>query len=490
MKVFIAAMAHEASSFSPIPTNRASFEKSMYFRPGSSAPPAQWIERVSGSAYGEWARLALERGHTIAPGLATVAGPSAPTCRRDYEALREELLDDLRAAMPVDMALLFLHGAQMAEGYDDCEGDVIRRVREIVGPETPIGVELDLHCNITQEMTDNATVIMACKEYPHTDFAAVGCQLFEIMEATAQGRSRPVMAFQRVPMLNLFFTTRQPMRDLVDRTAAMEGKDGVLAVSLTHGFTSADSPHTGAGVLVITENDNELAQRTALALGREFFALREVGGPPTRPIQETIDAALAHSEPGPVVIADGADNPGAGAAGDSTFILRALIEGNVSNAAVAMLWDPVAVQFCCDAGVGARLPLRIGGKVGRMSGDPLDVEAQVTAVNEAPLQYGFAGRKDSGFGPAAAIRVGGVDIVLASRRTQVMSPDVFSELGIDPRERKILVVKSNQHFYARFAPIAATVLYAEAPGTAANNVRERTYRRLNRPIWPLDEVSM
>jgi microcystin degradation protein MlrC len=172
MKVFLAAMAHEASSFSPIPTNRASFEKSMYFRPGSDAPPEKWIARVGGSAYGEWVRLALERGHTVAAGLGTVAGPSAPTRRADYEALRDELLEDLRAAMPVDMVLLFLHGAQMAEGYDDCEGDVIRRVREIVGPETPIGVELDLHCNITQEMTDHATAIMACKEYPHTDFAA------------------------------------------------------------------------------------------------------------------------------------------------------------------------------------------------------------------------------------------------------------------------------------------------------------------------------
>lgn len=490
MKFFISSMAHETSSFSPIPTSLRSFEAAGLMRPSPETDPRDIAARFKGNAYGEWVQLCLDRGYTPALGLGTGTGPSGRTIKADYEALRDDILAALKAAMPVDGVLLFLHGAQMAVGYDDCEGDLLTRARAIVGPEVPIGVELDLHCNISDEMLDNATVIMACKEYPHTDFAARAHDLFGLIERAAKGEIKPVMSFVRIPMLNLFFTTREPMRGLVDRTTAMEGKDGVLSVTLCHGFSSADIPIAAASVIVVTDNRPNSGAVQAGEIARDFFDMRIVAGPQTLSIDAALDAALAEPAGKPVVISDGSDNPGAGSAGDSTFILRRMLERGITNAGVAMIWDPIAVQLAADAGPGAHLAMRIGGKVGPMSGAPLDVEAEILAIAEDPRQIGFSGKKEARIGRAAAIRVAGIDIILNSHRTQTFSPDCFTELGVDPFAKKMLVVKSNQHFYARFAPIAQRVLYCDAPGTSSNTLKNRPYKNLSRPIWPLDEVSM
>lgn len=487
MKIFTGALVHETSSFSPIPTSAKNFRQR---RPGVHASTQDLLAIGDTGAVGRWIQMAAERGHDIVLGASASAGPSGLTVQADYEAMRDALLEDLAAALPVDMVVLFLHGSQMAFGYVDCEGDVLTRVRALVGPDVPIGVELDLHCNVTSAMVENATVIMACKEYPHTDFGDRAVDLFNLIERAAKGEIRPVTSFRRIPMLNLFFTTRAPMRQFVDFTAALEGEGGILSISLNHGFTSADTKEAMASVIVVTDDDGSRGDEFAEALARTFFALREIAGPKTLGIDAALDAALAAPPGKPVVLADGSDNPGGGSAGDSTFILQRILERGIEGAAVAMIWDPMAVHIAADAGPGAKLPLRIGGKVSKMSGEPLDVMAEVLAVAEAPMQQSFSEALDTGLGPSVAIRVGGCDIVLNSRRVQTFSPHVFTELGIDPTQKRLLVVKSNQHFYARFAPMAETVLYADAPGTTSNHVAGRPYRNLSRPIWPLDPVSL
>lgn len=488
MRFFLAGLVHETSSFSPIPTSRRRFEG------GAFRPPADIglndLESLAGqSNYGRWVRRARERGHSVAPGPTFSAGPSGLTVRTDYEALRDEVLGALKAAGAVDGVLLFLHGSQMAQGYDDCEGDLLALVRGVVGPRTPVGVELDLHCNITHAMLEHATVIVACKEYPHTDFGDRADDLFDLIERAAQGSIRPRMSFVRVPMLNLFFTTVAPMRQLVDFTQALEGKGSVLSITLGHAFTSADMPETSASVIVVTDNDPVEGERLAQGLARIFFSMRAIAGPKTIGIDEALDTALSEPEGRPVVIADGADNPGGGAAGDSTFILRRMLDRGVTNAGLAMIWDPTAVRLAMAAGPGAKLPLRIGGKTGPLSGDPIDADVEVLAVAERPLQMDLSGAKTLMFGPAAAIRIGGVDVVINTYRVQTFSLECFTELGIDPRSKRLLVVKSNQHFFAHYEPIAQRVLYADAPGTTSNHIAGRPYSKLARPIWPLDEVA-
>jgi microcystin degradation protein MlrC len=479
-RLFSAALVHETCGFSPIPTAMSDFEGGLFFDPGRGPPTKEQARCLELGLR----RVALARGHIVVDSLHAAASPSAPPRAAVYEMLRDRILRDLERALPLDGVLLFLHGAQMAQGYEDCEGDLLMRAREIVGARVAIGVELDLHGNISERMVDHADVMAMCLEYPHTDFAARATHVLDILEATLDRELAPVSAFVPVPMLGIFHTTRDPMRSFVDRARALECRDGVLSVSIQHGFPSSDSSRTGAGILVIADRDRACAQAVALALAREFFALREEIRAPRLGIDEAIDAALAFPR-GPVIVADTSDNPGGGAAGDSTYLLRRLIERQVPDVAVGAMWDPQALEFAMKAGVGARLPLRIGGKVGALSGEPLDLDVEVRAVCEDLVGFAFGER--AYLGPHIALEAGNVVIVLSRRREQTHSPQVFTQLGIDLKSKRIVVVKSAQHFHALFAPIAAAILYASPPGTVTTDYSIVPHRRLRRPIWPLDE---
>ena len=481
MKIYVAALAHETNTFSPIPTRLSSFEAGVLYRPKPGEDPPDVLV-----GYDDMIRIARERGHEVVVGPAAWAQPSGLLARRDYETLRDGILAGLGQAMPVEAVLLMLHGAQMAIGYDDCEGDLLARVRRLVGHDVPIGVELDLHCNITEQMVDTATAIIACKEYPHTDFPDRARELVDIIDRTAKGEIRPVMERFRVPMLSKFHTTYEPMRSFVDKTAALEGRDGVLSVTLAHGFPWGDMPDVGSSVVVVG-TDRVRAKALAEEIGREFFALRTDVPGRLRSIDEVLDRAAAHD--GLTVIADVADNAGGGAASDSTFLLRAMIGRGMTRAALGMIWDPVAVEIAADAGTGARIPMRIGGKMGPASGTPVDVMATVIAVADDPGQLSLDGRTIDRLGRSAAIDVGGIQVVLNSRRQQVFIPDCFRELGIDVAGLKTVVVKSSQHFHAQFSPFATQILYCDTPGTLNNDFGSLPYRKIRRPIWPIDPVE-
>lgn len=486
MKCYIAFLAHETNSFSPIPTDRSSFDEIGVYRP-SLGPPEEHLDLLKGAV--DFYREARRHGDEPVVGPCALAQPSLPCLERDYVQLREEILDGLRAAMPVDMVLLMMHGSMMAQGCDDCEGDVLERVRAMVGPRVPIGLLLDLHCNVTAKMIANATVIKACREYPHTDFPERAREVYELVAATAAGRIRPAMAFQRTPMLGLFQTQREPMRGLVDRVSQDERKPGVLAITLAHGFPWGDSAHTGAGVIAITNDDEPRARELAGGIARDFFALRESGQVTLLGVNAALDAALEHRS-GTVIVADMSDNPGGGAASDSTFLLRAMLERGVQDAAVGLLWDPLAVRLAFAAGEGATIPMRIGGKLGPMSGEPLDVVATVRHLRSNATQPHIADGGATALGRTAVIETQGIEIVMNEIRQQPFHPDAFSSAGMDPWSKRLIVVKSSFHFYAGFAERAAAIVYCDAPGTLNSDARTRPYRHVERPIWPLDDVAL
>lgn len=479
MKLFLASLATETNTFSPMPTSLKSFNVA---RGGdySSYPP------YKDSVVALWRRMAAERGWDAVESLIAGAEPAGKTLKRVYEDFRDEIVADLTAALPVDAVLLDLHGAMVADGYDDCEGDLIAAVRAVVGPDVPVGVELDLHCHITDTMMTQATAIITYKEYPHTDFAARGIELFNLIVDTVQGKVKPVMATFDCQMVALYYPTQQPMRGYVDKLYALEGKDGVLSVSLAHGFPWGDVPDLGTKTIVITDNDPAKATALADSLGRELYAMRNQVLPKFFTIDGAIDYALAF-EGGPLVMADVSDNAGGGAPSDSTFILKRLIERGVTDVAIGCIYDPGAVAMAMDAGEGARLELRVGGKLGRMSGDPVDLVATVLKIAPDALQY-FGpedNRQDVPLGDSVGITADGIDIVLISTRTQTFSPHVFTNVGIDPSKRHLLIIKSTQHFYAGFAPIAAEVRYISAPGSVAPDFASIPFQNVARDLWPI-----
>ena len=270
MKIFIAGMDTETNTFSPIPTGYRSFADHIIMHGDTSAHPANCCS----SQMIVWRRRAEERQWGVAESLCVTAEPGGITIGRVYEQFRDQIMADLKAAMPVDAVLLALHGAMVADGYEDCEGDMLRRVREIVGPEVPVGAELDLHCHTTEAMVANATALIAYKEYPHTDIADRAEELFTLIADAAMGQTRPAMAMFDCRMINTYRPTEQPMRGFVDKMIELEGKEGVLAVSLGHCFPWADVPDVGTRMIVVTDNDPQGASALAERLGRELFRMR------------------------------------------------------------------------------------------------------------------------------------------------------------------------------------------------------------------------
>jgi microcystin degradation protein MlrC len=271
----------------------------------------------------------------------------------------------------------------------------------------------------------------------------------------------------------------------------MEGKEGVLSISLGHSFPWGDVPDLSARLIVVTDNRPDHGADLAEALGHQFFEMRRQLQPHYLTILEALKQGMASPE-GPVVLADVSDNSGGGAPNDSTFVLRAMLERGVKNAAIACMWDPIAFQQIEEAGEGTEIELRLGGKMGPMSGDPLDVRGTVTKITYDAHQYMGRGeqRALAKLGDAAALHVNGIDIVVNTHRTQTFSPEAFSSVGIDPTQKQILVVKSMQHFHSGFAPIAARIFYIAAPGAMLPHFNELPYQKANRQMWPLNPEAV
>lgn len=480
MKVFIASISTETNSFSPLPTGRLSFEEGVVAHGDATKGPVEYWS----APLHIWREAAEERGWQVVESLTAHAQPAGPTVREVYEEFRDEILRDLEAAMPVDVVLLSLHGAMIADGYLDCEGDLIARCRAIAGPQTVIGGLLDPHCHLTEAMLQKATLLVAYKEYPHVDIPERARDLFRLAADAAEGRTRPVMRDFDCRMICAMHTPYEPMRGFVDAMSAREREPGILSLSLAHGFPWGDHPRVGARALAVTDADPALAERMARELGEKLFSLRHGIMRPYPDIAGALDRALAAGA-GPVVLADVSDNAGGGAPSDATFLLEAILERGITGAVTGIYWDPIALRICREAGEGATLDLRLGGKCGPMSGRPLDLRVTVRKLASGLTQR--FGELPAPLGETAWIEAGGVDIVINDTRTQTFHPEAFTGLGIDLSSRRIVCVKSSQHFHAGFAPIASEVIHVATPGSITPDYANIPYTRRAPNYWPKTE---
>ena len=475
MKIFIAELITETNTFVSTPTGAGAYL--VHHGDASIVEP-----HGLGVLLADWRRMAEADGHEVVEGLCAFAQPAGSTVQAVYDAFANEILEAISNAMPIGAVLLFLHGAMVAEQIDDCEGDLLARVRARVGPDVPIGVELDLHCHFTEQMRTSADVLVCFKEYPHIDAMERSREVYNLTMRGARREIKPTTAMHDCRMVGLWHTTREPMIGFVKRMQALEGHDGVLSVSFGHGFPWGDTADSGARVWVITDDDVEQAQHIATMLGGELWAMRDATRSNACTVEEAIAVAMARPD-GPCVFADVADNPGGGAPSDSTFILRALVEHGIGNVAIGAFWDVGAIQICREAGTGARFDLRLGGKVSTASGDPLDLTITVRAIDEAHTQSSDGMPSPMGTGVWITTD-DGIDILLTSDRGQIFGTDAFTNIGIDLATKKIIVVKSTQHFHAAFAPIAATVIYVSTPGAITPDFAHIAYRKRSLNYWP------
>jgi len=479
-------MSHETNTFSNVPTDRGQFEaRNLHY--GGEIVEAF---RGTGTCLGGMIAAAERHGARLVPSVAAAASPAGLVTRDIYEHVKERMLGDLKAAGALDGVLLDLHGAMVPEGLDDGEGDLIEAVRRVVGPEMPIAVTLDFHSNLSASMVDGADLLHGYKTYPHVDMSERGVEATERLLDVIGKRLRPTAAVRKPPILPPLGsqgTARGPMRRLYDAATEMEKDPKVISISIFPGFPHADIPDAGFGIYVVTDDDQALADRLADQLAATAWTHRHEFVHTALPVREAVAKALA-AEGKPIVLADMADNTGGGAAGDGTEILRELLRVGARSAVVACLWDPRAVAECVKAGVGASVTLSVGGKVDDRHGAPVRVTGVVRTlsdgrfVHKGPMARGLPGR----LGTTAVLDVNDVKIILISYRWQTLDPEMIRFVGIDPLDHKVLVIKSTIHYRAAFEPMAREIIEVDAPGLSSSNLARFEFKRIRRPIFPLD----
>ena len=487
MRILVGGISHESNTFSNVFTGMRQFEASR-IAVGDEIPKLYEGTNTSVGGF-----LRAMSGLGIAPVFTLVAGanPSGPVLRLTYESFKERILDGLRGPR-VDGVYLALHGAMVVTDLpdNDGEGDLLAAVRAVVGPSVPIVATLDLHSLLTDRMIENADALVWFKTYPHVDMADRAVEAAHLLARIVRKEIRPTVAHHRLPLVppvTRMRTAIEPMVSVGRRMVAMEHDGEALTASFNHTFPYADVPYLGAGAIVYTDDDRGRAVDLAAELAESVWSRREMLWHQPTSIAEAVDRAIRH-EGRPVVISDGADNPGGGTASDGVEILREMIRRDVHEAAFGTVWDPGAVELCWNAGVGQEIELRIGGKVDRLHGDPVDVRGTVTRLSDGqfiykgPMSQGSRGN----MGRTAVLQIGGIQVILNENRVQNFDPEIFRCVGIEPTEQKILVVKSVVHFRAAYEPIARVVIEADGPGISSLDLSRFTYHRVPRPSFGID----
>lgn len=434
-RLFTAALLTESSDLSPLPTRsedwhvvrRADGDKSSFY--------SDLLAMIDA--------LATERGWQVSESIcATAFPPAGRIVQSVYEDLKATIIRDLKKAMPIDGALLLLHGAAMAHDTDDCEGDLLTDVRKITGPDIPVAVELDPHCHITDAMMSSATIMMLYKTFLHTDIKQRAIDLFNLLDTTLKGQIYPTMALANCGALQDFDETHGPMKQLMAKVYELEQQEQVLSISLVRGFPFADVQEAGSKILVVTDNNSVLAESLASDLAKDYA--ENILKQPS--IYTSMNAALNNAEQKAAkgllsnTLVEVSDAAGYGFGTDSTELLSAMLKRGMSSIAVGLMFDSMAVSICHEVGVGTGLALRVGGKLGKFSGCPLDlnvtVERLYTSHRLTTTHWG-----DIYLGDVAVLRFGEVELILVSRRVIGYDLQAFRDLGVDPDSKQYVLLK-------------------------------------------------
>jgi microcystin degradation protein MlrC len=486
VRVAIAGFMHESNTFNPLRTDRAAFAaQSLTFGP---ALLDEW--RHAHHEVGGFLRAVAADKDEPVPLLMAWATPSGPVADAVLDEATDHLIRELQRQRP-DGLLLALHGAMVAESYPDADGEVLSRLRRALGPDLPIVVTLDLHGNVSQRLIDNCNAAVAYRTCPHVDQEECGRRAAALLRRLLRGEARPCQALAKPPLIvNIMThdTSCQPLKAFMDEARALEGRPGILAVSLLPGFAYADVPQMGPSVIVVTDNDPELARREADQLASGLWEARERLTARLPDAATAVAQALKADRP-PVVLVDTGDNVGGGSAGDGTVILGELLRQGATDGVVC-LYDPEAVRHCATVGVGQEVALSVGGKVDQLHGDPVAVTGRVRVLHDGKYvepQVRHGGKRTNHMGLTALVEMASRNVlVLNSLRHPPFSLGQLTCLGVRPELQRLLVVKAAIAYKAAYAPIAGTIIEVDTPGLTAVNPERFLYRHIRRPMFPLD----
>ena len=488
--VLVAQFSHETNTFSVQPADVAAFaQRSWHF---GSQVPSQFRDTNTEMAgfldcadAHEWSLL-----HTVS----AAAGPCGRVTDEVWRLAVDAILEPLHSGAKIDGIALALHGAMVTESHDDAESQLLTLIRNAAGRDVPIAVTFDLHANLGAKTATQADIICSYKTYPHIDMRECARRAGSLLHEAMSGAMAPTNSYATRPMIQGADGGRtdvQPMQNLLDKAARFESEPGCLYVSINAGFPHADVSVVGPSVTITSDGTGERFQQMAEELLDDIWETRHVVNNTYLSVEDAVSKARAEAVAArPVVIADFADNPGAGSYGDATNLLRAMLDAGVENSCFGALCDGQAVAELCARGVGAEIEIDIGGKVHpAMGGGPLSVSGKILHITDGIFTYDgpmYAGMQAS-LGPSVVLRVSGVEILLTTHSQQILDVQQFRANGIEPTTKHIIGLKSMQHFRAAYEPIVAQVLVCDSGALASPDLTRLVYRNLRRPIYPLDE---
>jgi microcystin degradation protein MlrC len=482
-RIAVGGFLHETNTFAPTKATYDDFVHGGGWPAMAQGADVLRVMRNINVGLAGFVEAAEAQGWEMIPTISCGASPCAHVTRHAYERIVKVMVEGIKGPTKLDAVYLDLHGAMVTEHLDDGEGEILRRVREVIGDDLPLVVSLDLHANVTPEMVEHADALIAYRTYPHVDMAATGRAAARHLALLLRTKQNFAKAFRQLPFLipiSWQCTNDQPTKGIYQKLAALEC-EAVPTLSFAPGFPAADFVHCGPSVFAYgrTQADADAAADNIAALiesheddfdGRIYT--------PDEGVRHAME--LAKTARKPVIIADTQDNPGAGGDSDTTGMLRALVRNNASKAAIGVIYDPQSAKAAHAAGVGATVTLALGGKSGIPGDAPYRESFIVEHLSDgqfvAPGPY-YGGR-DMDMGPSAALRIGDVRVVVSSHKAQLADQAMYRYVGIEPTEQAILVNKSSVHFRADFEPIAEKLLICAAPGAMPADTAALPWTRL------------
>lgn len=490
MRLLVAMMKHETNTFSPVVTD---LDRFMSWG-GYVGEEAYNAYKGTGMPFGAYLDIAEAEGHEVITPIAAEAMPSGKVKAEAYDFMTGKILDAVRDG--VDACLLDLHGAMVAETTEDGEGTLLENIRKIA-PGIPIAVTYDLHTNLTQKMIDNCTCLIGYKTYPHIDMVEVGTQIAHVLMRALKGEVRPVMAWGQPALLAQTLRMGhddEPMKTLLAMAREAEHDPKVLAATVFGGFPLADFHDAGASVCVVTDGDQALADKWRDTLTEAMWARREEFVYQHEPLIEAVGRAKELTD-GPILLLDHADNVGSGGTQDVMTVIEEVLRQGLDDVAVAAVYDPGAVEAMQKAGIGATVTLRLGGKTDmpsiKLKGRPIEVTGTVKSLTDG--QWVVRGPMYTGvkvsMGHSAVLDTGKVEIVITSRHHEPWDLGVFTSVGIQPRHKRYLLLKSRIHYRAGFGDLGRHTITCDGEGVTTSDNSILDFQHVRRPIYPLDRIN-